>query len=176
MDIRQEILKQHSKQNTLRIANLIGNDEELIRKLLDLSLGDDHDIARKAAWILRCCFEKYPQELKNHIPRLIKFLHKKDVHHAVRRNILGILKAVDIPAKYYGELIDTCFGYIESGKETVAVKAFSIDIIANIASGEPAILQELKLVLEDQLPYGTSGFKSKASKIIKSVKGINYEF
>ena len=155
---------------------MAGRDPGLLRELLNLTLGDDPDIARKASWALRHCHEGKLVDFKPHVPKLIRYLRGQHIHHAVKRNILGILKNVRIPEPYKGELLDQCFGYIESGKETVAAKAFSIDIITNIAADEPSIMQELRLVLEDQLPYGTSGLISKASKILKRSKKNEHDY
>ena len=176
MDIRSEILKEHSKQNALRVAWIAGSDPQLLKELIDITLGDDTETGRKAAWALRHCYENRLINFDPHITRLIRFLNRKNIHHAVKRNILGILRTVKIPEKHKGDLLDQCFSYLESGRETIAVKAFSIDIITNIASGEPAILKELRIVLEDQLPYASAGLKSKTSKIITLSKKYKHEW
>ena len=166
MTLRDEILTEHSKNNVLRISRIIGNNKVLIKELINLTLGEDKDIARKAAWILRYNQSDYPAEYIPYISKMIDHLRQNDIHVAVKRNFLAILRISDIPRKNEGDLLDICFNFILSGKETVAVKAFSIDIIYRIGKREPSIMNELRLILEDQLPYGSAGIKSKAKKII----------
>ncbi len=168
MNLETEINREHSKRNTIRVATMIGNDDTLLRQLVNLTLGTNEDLARKAAWVLRYSHENISKGIIPWLPKLIRHLQKGKIHPAVKRNILGIVKSVPIPPKYMGTMLDICFRYIESAQEPVAVKVFSIDIIAGMAGNQPDLLNELKLILEDQLPFGSAGFKSKAFKVIKN--------
>ncbi len=166
MNLGEEILREHSKRNTLRVATLVNNDPDLFRELIGLTLSQKTDLARKASWVLRWHFEEYPETYRSCLPKLISQLRKKGIHHAVKRNILGILKNSSIPSRWDGELIDICFRFIESASETIAVKAFSMEIITKIGKREPLIMNELKLILEDLLPYSNGGIESKIKKIL----------
>jgi len=39
--------------------------------------------------------------------------------------------------------------------------------IANLTANYPEIMPELKLLIEDQLPHQSAGFKSRAKKVLK---------
>jgi hypothetical protein len=43
-------------------------------------------------------------------------------------------------------------------------------VLGNIAQKLPDLKKELQLVVEDQLPYASAGYKSRAKKIIKTLK------
>jgi hypothetical protein len=62
-----------------------------------------------------------------------------------------------------------CFEYITSENETVAVKVFSMTILANLSKVYPEIKPELKLILEEHWDQKTAGFKSRAKKILKTL-------
>jgi len=79
---------------------------------------------------------------------------------------MRLLQYVDIPEKYQGEVLDICFRYVSSPAEPVAVKAFSLTVLSNLAKLYPEILPELKLVIEQQLPHQTIAFKTRAKKIL----------
>ena len=149
MSIKSEIIKEHSKYNTERVAGIIGNNSNLLEELIKIVLNEDNEIARKAAWVMRSCYEKNPRCLDKYLSKLIHHLHKDPLHVAVKRNILGILISTDIPKKDWGYLIDICFKFLKSGQESIAVKAFSMDIIQRYAKNEPSIYNELSIILEE---------------------------
>jgi hypothetical protein len=66
--------------------------------------------------------------------------------------------------------MDTCFRYIASPDETVAVKAFSLTILHNLSHQYPEIKNELKLVIEERWNYETAAFRSRAKKILKNIE------
>ena len=45
-----------------------------------------------------------------------------------------------------------CFRHVESPTEAVAIKAFSLTVLSNLAKQYPEILPEIKLLIEEQLP------------------------
>jgi hypothetical protein len=45
-----------------------------------------------------------------------------------------------------------------------------MSVLGDIAKKEPALEKELKLIIEEQFPYGSAGFRSRAKKILKSMK------
>ena len=95
-------------------------------------------------------------------------LDKKDAHVAVKRNIMRLLQDIEIPKPLYGTLTDKCFALLDP-KETIAVRVFSMTVLANIAKQEPDLKKELRIVIEDQLPYGSAGFLSRARKVLKEI-------
>lgn len=45
--------------------------------------------------------------------------------------------------------MDICFNYIASPTEAVAIKAFSLTVLSNLAAIYPEILPEIKLLIEE---------------------------
>jgi hypothetical protein len=54
-------------------------------------------------------------------------------------------------------------------KEPIAVKVFSMTVLANLSKSSPDIKKELRIAIEDQLPYGSAGFVSRAKKVLKEI-------
>jgi hypothetical protein len=77
-----------------------------------------------------------------------------------------LLQYVDIPKKFQGEVLEICFNAVASAAEPVAVKAFSLTVLANLAKKYPEIIPELKLVITDQSPHQTAAFAARAKKIL----------
>ena len=168
MDLRGEILKEHSKKQCNKIVEWVDNSQQRFNELFHLFLTDEYRVVQRAAWPVSYCVIGHPDFIKTNFSKLMKNLHKKGVHNAVKRNSIRLLQYVDIPKKYQGEVLETCFKTISSTSEPVAVKAFSLTVLANLAKKYPEILPELKLVIMDQLTHQTAAFAARAKKILSN--------
>lgn len=166
MDLRQEILKEHSKKQCNKIVEWVGDSQQRFNELFHLFLTDEYRVVQRAAWPVSYCVIDHQHFIKNNFSKLMKNLHREGIHNAVKRNSIRLLQYVDIPKKYQGEVLEICFKAISSPVEPVAVKAFSLTVLANLAKTYTEILPELKLVITDQLPYQTAAFASRAKKIL----------
>lgn len=167
MNIKTALLKEHSKKQTDAVVKWIGNDQKRFDELFDLFLNDEYRVVQRAGWPMSYCVEKYPELIKKHFTRLLKNLGKKGIHDAVKRNTVRLLQYTPIPEKFHGEVMDICFRYISSPAEPVAVKAFSITVLQNLAKQYPEIINEIKLVIEERWDYETIAFKTRAKNLLK---------
>jgi hypothetical protein len=168
MDLRAEILKEHSKAQSLKIAKWVGNDPQRFKQLMDIFLHDEYRVVQRAAWIVNTAGEKHPGLLLPHLAAMIKRMSDPGVHIAVKRNVVRVLQFIDIPEELHGQVMDTCFSFLADPKEAVAVRCFSMGVLANLAAQYPDIKQELKAIIEDQLQHETTaGFRSRAKKVLK---------
>lgn len=53
-------------------------------------------------------------------------------------------------------------------KEAVAIRVFSMQIVANLSQKYLEIRNELKVIIEDELPYAKPAFVSRGRKILTS--------
>ena len=167
MNLREAILKEHSKKQCAAIVKYVGKDQKKFDELFDLFLHDEYRVVQRAGWPISYCVEKHPGFIKKHYPKLLKNVEKKGIHEAVKRNTVRLLQYVDIPGKFHGQVMDLCFNYILSPTEAVAVKAFSITVLQNMARQYPEIINEIKLVIEERWDYETVAFKTRAKKLLK---------
>lgn len=166
MDIKAELLKAFSKANAVRIALAIGSDQELFDALVILVLQAENRIAARAAWVMRHCYDDHPWLVEKHIPAMIKRL-EKPACDAVKRNMLAILKDIDIPEALEGQLLNSCFIMLNDRSEPVAIKMFSMVVLFNLALKYPDIKHELADTIRTQMPYSTPGFKNRGEKILQ---------
>ena len=68
--------------------------------------------------------------------------------------------------------MNICFRFVESPAEAVAVKAFSLTVLHNLAKPYPEILPEIKLIIQEQLSRQTAAFKSRAKLFLKTVEKL----
>ena len=167
MNIKTALLKEHSKKQCAAIVRFIGNDQKKFDELFDLFLHDEYRVVQRAGWPISYCVEKHPHLITKHFTKLLKNLDKKGIHDAVKRNTVRLLQYVEIPEKFHGRAMDICFRYISSPAEAVAIKAFSITVLQNLAKRYPEIINEIKLVVEERWDFETVAFKTRAKKLLK---------
>ncbi|MFM9903483.1 MAG: hypothetical protein ACKVQJ_02800 [Pyrinomonadaceae bacterium] len=166
MNLRDEILAEHSKRQTKKITDWVGDDAERFADLMDLFLGDVYRITQRAGWPLSNCIEKHPELINPYFPKLLKQLGRDDVHIAVRRNVVRLLQFVEIPKRYAGRVFEVCYCLLDDPSETVAVRCFSLSVAAKLAKDSPELLDELRLVATKYPQFATAGFRSRIRRVL----------
>ncbi|MEP7277761.1 MAG: hypothetical protein ABI813_03875 [Bacteroidota bacterium] len=167
MKLREQLLREHSRANCDKIVQWIGNNQHRFDELFQLFLTAEYRVVQHAAWPLSYSVIQHPILIKEHFGRLIANLGKPGIHDAVKRNTMRLLQETDIPSKYHGTLMDTCFRYIAGPGEAAAVKAFSLTVLENLSKKYPAIIPEIKLLIEENYERETAAFRSRANKFMK---------
>lgn len=166
MDLRNQILQEHTKENCNKIIAWVGNDLKRFNQLFKLFLNDEYRVTQRSAWPMSYCAIAHPEFIKNNFGTLIRNLQKPGIHDSIKRNTVRLLQSVEIPEKYEGAIMEVCFNYVESPKEAVAIKSFSLTILGKLAKKYPEIIPELKLLIENQIHYQTAAFKGRAKKLL----------
>lgn len=172
MNIREEILKEHSKKQILKVANYVGQDEKLFAEVMRLFFANEYQVTQRIAAVMSVCVEKHPHLIQKFIEPLLKNLTKEKLHDAVKRNTVRIFQFIEIPKDLQGLAYQNCMNLLLSPDEPIAVKAFSMTVLANICKQEPDLKNELRIVIEDQLPYGSAGFKNRGEKTVKYLEKL----
>jgi hypothetical protein len=172
MNLREELLKEHSKANCERIVAWVGADQKRFDELFSIFTLNEYRLVQLSAWPVSYCVQQHPELIKKHFPKLIKNVQRTDVHNAVKRNTVRLLQHVAIPEKYQGEVMNLCFEFIQSHTEKVAVKAFALTVLENLSKSYPEIIPEVTLIIEEQMPHETAAFKSRGLRFIKNTSKI----
>ncbi len=168
MNLESEILKEHSKHNTLRIAQWVGNDKKRFRALMELFLKGEYRVTQRAAWIVRHCADRDQSLIAPYLDKMLDRMLAPDVHVAVRRNAVGILQDIEIPKKLWGKVATICFDFLES-TEPIAVRVLSMSVLVNIAQHEPDLKKELRLIIEQRMPWEGPAFHARARQVLKQL-------
>jgi hypothetical protein len=159
----------HSKATTTLIVDEIEANPSKLDELMQLMLGKDLLLAQRAAWPFSFVAEKNPLLFKRYIPQLIQKLENKDDHPAIKRNILRAFQYFNFSAKHEGKLLNISFNLLNDFEQPIAIKAFAMTVIYNLSEKYPEIKNELKLSIENLLPHGSAGIKSRGNKILKQL-------
>lgn len=130
MNLEREILKEHSKHQTVKIANWIGDNETRFADLMKLFLTAEYQIVQRSAWIDSRCAEQHPDLTKPWLSKMVSRAGEKNVHDAVKRNVVRLLQFVDVPHALQGKVANLCFDFLQDLKAPIAVKAFSMTVLA----------------------------------------------
>jgi hypothetical protein len=172
MDLRKQLLTTHSKENTTLIANYVGTDAKRFAALMKLFLYDEYRVIQRSAWVVGDLCKSHPELAMPYLPEMVQNLKKPDAHDAVKRNTLRFMQDIEAPEALWGELAEVCFQFLISMEEAVAIKVFAMTVLLNIVKKVPELKDELRYAIEDQLPYGTAGFKSRGNKTLKALEKI----
>ena len=168
MNLREEILREHSKKQCDKIVAWVGADQQRFDELFRLFSSGEYRVVQRSGWPMAYCVEKHPAFMKKHFATLLKNVKRTDLHVAVKRNTLRLLQDIDIPVKFRGEIMNLCFEWLQTSAETIAVKAFSLSVLKNLANDHPEIIPEVKLIIEEMLPRETAAFRSRAKQFLKA--------
>ena len=169
MDLKKRLDLGHSKTQTNEIVDYVNGIPNRFKELVEVYLKGPYRTTQRAAWPLSICVEKWPYLIDPHLKKLLDFLQKPGTHDAVRRNTMRLLQFIEIPKSYHGRVADICFEYLQDPTVAVAIRVFSMTVLTNIIRDQPDMKKELRLILEDQLPYGTAAFKNRGMKVLKTL-------
>lgn len=169
MDIRKEILKEHSKTQCDKICRYVGNNPGRFNDLIVIYFDGPKVVTQRAAWPVSRCIENHPELIKPHLNKMLDFTQQPGVHDAVKRGTMRCLQFVEVPKKYHGKLVQICFDFVESKSEAVAIKVFAMIVLCKIIKDEPDLKKELRIIIEDQMPYGSGAFRSRGRKVLKEL-------
>src|SRR5437868_8040737 len=165
MNIREALLAEHSKSQTMKIVRYVDGDPAKLKELMQNFLGPTYRVSQRAAWAVNYCAEHNPELVKPYFGKLVEQLENDDAHPAVRRNVARLLQFVDIPKRLHGRLFDSCFNLVDDADQPVAVRVFAMTVAARIAQDEPELMNELRLIVEKHGPHTTIGFRVRAKRV-----------
>jgi hypothetical protein len=172
MNLREEILKEHSRRQALKIAGWIGKDKSRFKQLVDLFLHDEYRVVQRSTYPLSMVADRYPVLAEENAPLLVKRLYDKDTHVAVRRNVVRILQFIKIPKKLHAEVMNFCMQYLADPNETVAVRCFSMTVLGRLAEQYPEIKNEVEIAIQKAMKTPTAGMKVRAKRVLKQLEKL----
>lgn len=170
LNIREEILKEHSKTQALKVAAYACSSKKNFKELMDCFMNGEYRLSQRAAWSVNWAAKKKPGMVQPYLKDIVSQMQRTDVHDSVIRNAVRILEDIEIPEELHGEVMNACFGFIESPATATAIKAFSLTNLFNLSKHYPEIGPELKLIIVERWDTETAAFKSRGRKILAALK------
>jgi hypothetical protein len=170
LNIRAQLLFEHSKKNALLISNYIIQYPSKLEELIYLFLKKEPIVSQRAALSISAYFDLNKENLMPFINRFIPVLGEDGHHVAIKRSILRILQSLEIPEEHAASLIDNCIQFIQNPKEPIAVKVFSMNILKKFCQYHPELEVEVIPLIEDLIDREPSaGILSCGKKVLKTL-------
>ncbi|WP_215224293.1 hypothetical protein [Echinicola shivajiensis] len=169
MDVLLHLQEGYSKTRSMEVVKYVGDDKDRFAHLFDVFVKSSYRISQRAAHPIALIVERNPVLLLPYYTEVIDLLKRSDVHDAVKRNIFRMLQNQDVPMKFEGEILDLAFAFLVDNKQPIAIRVFSMQVVFNLSVKYPEIKEELRIVLEDMLPYGSAGIRNRAKKILSKL-------
>ena len=164
------ILVGHTKQQCNKIVEYVGADQDRFDELVKYFYDEEYRIVQRAAWPLGYCVIKHPALIKKHLNKMVKNLKNPHLSIAIKRNTVRFLQHITLPKSLHGDLMESCFKFLIDPKETIAVRVFSMSVLANLAKEYPEIKSELRSILDDVRENKTPAFRSRSRKVMKELE------
>lgn len=157
-----------SKEIIEKLAGEIGDNAERFAELMTLFFGGPYRVTHFSAHLVSKCCDLHPHLILPYLGHMIDLLNQP-VHDSLKRNIVRTMQFIEIPQEHWDKTADRCFGLLQSKKEAVAIKIFSMTVLANLCRKFPELKNELRIIIEDQLPYESAAFVSRGRKVLATL-------
>ncbi len=162
-----------SSRTVADMANAaIAADPGLFEEAWELMMRDEYPLSMRAARVVDECAEKDPALMEPFLDETIRMLTKFRIV-GIKRGMLRFLSRTKIhlsPA-LRSCLIDTCFGWMNSAEEAIAIRYYSMEILFRISRKEPGIRNELLAALQEGLEKEIYGYPKKPLQYVKTLSG-----
>ena len=163
------LLLEMSRRNSDMLVDLVYQQPKLFEELFQIFLRNEEPVSRRAAWVIDILTEKMPELLFPYNEIIVRTLPSFS-HDGLKRHSLRMIARAGLPPEeLLGKLINTCFAWLLSPEESVAVKVHSMEILYQISQTEPALKKELADSISWRIHEETPGFKNKGFKLLRNL-------
>jgi 8-oxo-dGTP diphosphatase len=173
-DVSEMLERMMSSREADWLATSTAENPAIFRKLTEYSFSSDKKLAFHASWILSKACEKDPALISQSVLNKIIVNLKSIDNESVSRSFLKIITLAnvkEIDSKDQGMLADYCFSAMNSGFSSIAVKAYSMEIIYNLTTVYPELAAELEASIMNLMEEESSaGITSRGRMILKKLR------
>lgn len=138
--------------------------------LMEIALYDRSRFSWRAAWAADKIHEKNPGIASTWVGRMAEALPGLK-HHGKKRQFLKLISLSPLQEEQESFLLDFCIEKLCSSKETIAVKAYSMQILYNISEKEPDFKPELLDIIEQEMEIRPDpGIVAKGKKLAAKLR------
>jgi len=144
---------------------------EMLNSLVAFTFSENRRLSLRAAWILGKLADKNPEKLLPFLNVIIDGLDRMS-DDGTLRCILRIVAVTDpgkIDTDRHGLLADYCFNALNSGGASIAVKAYSMEILYRLVQLYPELTGELVISLSMINESESAGVRARAKMILKKL-------
>jgi hypothetical protein len=170
MNIRQQLLKKHSRENADFIESHAIKSQASVIELMACFLGEETKVVQRASQVVGNLGRHHPEMLKPWWEEMIS-AGDHPVHVAVRRNVARYFCELNLtlPEQLEKKIIDSFTRWSTSSDTPVAVAVFAMQFIADRCSRYPKQAKAIAAAIESRIDSASPGFKNRGQKILKQI-------
>jgi 8-oxo-dGTP diphosphatase len=153
------------------IASSAVDNPALFKKLLDYSMSDERKLAFRASWILTKACDLKPGIEHPYLSGIVELLGRTE-NESVVRSFMRIISLSD-PAMFsrrdQGILAEFSFKSLNTGTTSIAIKAYSMEILFGLTRIYPELAPELAGSIMKMMEEGSGGIISRGKMILKKL-------
>ncbi|MET4072889.1 hypothetical protein [Hymenobacter sp. UYCo722] len=174
MNLREELLREHSAQQTQRLADYACAHPTALAELLKLFWYGEERERQLAADVLGWVGQRRPRWLVPHLPGLLAAAQPATGQHpAVRRAIVRVLQFVPVPEEWQALAFDTCLMLLRAPHEPVAIRAYALTATARLAGSYPELAAEVIDAIENVLiTTDSTALRSRADRELPKLRDL----
>ncbi|NCA86278.1 MAG: hypothetical protein EOM83_12005 [Clostridia bacterium] len=171
MTLTDYLLYDLSKSHTTRLAAKAAAEPHIIDELWDIAISDAEPENWRAAWVIKGIWEQQPQLIVPWHIQMIEMLPKL-TKEGVKREFLKIISETPLPTDevLLGVLLNTCFQWLATPAEPIAIKIHSMNILQQISHHVPEIIPELCTTIEVAMQEGSAGIVNRGSRTLQALR------
>jgi 8-oxo-dGTP diphosphatase len=157
------------------VASSAVENTAIFGKLLEYSYSEDNRLAFRSSWTLSKVCDKNPELIYPHLAAIVEALDRID-NESTQRSFLRIISFSDmrrISNKHHGILANHCFNALRSGFSAIAIKAYSMEILYNLAVIYPELVNEISTTINLLQEEGSAGIVAKGRMVLKRLAEID---
>jgi len=177
LDLQSMINNLMSMQEAEWVASSAIENPAIFLKLLEFSYSSDKKLAFRASWTLTKVCDKYPEMIYPYLMQIVEALDHLD-NESAQRSFLRILSLTDlnrISNKHHGLLTEHCFNALRSGFSAIAIKAYAMEILYQLALKYPELANELSASISMLQGEGSAGILARGRMILKKLTSLPKE-
>jgi len=174
-ELQEMITKMSMTKQVNWIAVSAKDNPAILKKLVDFSYSADKRLAGHSSWSLTKVFDLNMDLVAPFLPAIIGSL-QKITNESTERNFLKIVSLSeigDLSEKYHGILAEHCFNRLRSGFSSIAIKAYSMEIIYKLALIYPELVNELAASLSMLKDDKSAGIIARSRIILKKLDRLD---
>jgi hypothetical protein len=172
VNLRELLLEEHSKKRAQYICDGIIAGKANIGSLLELLYHGDIWMRQRSSWPLELVALSNEELIHPYLSEIMKVL-KDSTEDAVTRNLYRALQHMHFTEETIGPMYDIAFMHLANPQSAIAIQVFAMTVCSNIAHQFPELSEELIPLIEDQMIYGSAGYRSRAKRELKRLYKIN---
>lgn len=164
----EDIEKQFSNPNPTLINQtkaLVLEQPEVLGTFFEVFYISPFRVSHHIGNAILACIQEDAALIRPYLSKMVTEL-QQDPPIWVQRQLLRILNQITIPVEHQGVMFELCFELFGNPMEPIAIRHYSLGILYSIVKEIPELGHELKLVLEEHMPYLSRGVAQKGRKIL----------